>query len=214
MKSNTITALFLLISSIISFTAQADDSRFKLGEHYVEVKGEQASTQQVTEFFSFYCPHCYNSESFMHKVRDLLPEPAQFTKIHVDNMPGRNVEIEHLLTKALVTAKLLNVEDKMVQSIFTYIHKSKADFSTQKDIKNLFLLNGVNSEKFDNTFGSFKVNMEANTMRKKTEALRKQGFGSVPTLIINGKSKPNTKGLKSMDEYLDLVKFLLAKTAN
>jgi thiol:disulfide interchange protein DsbA len=213
MKSNTITALFLLISSIIAFTAQADDSRFKLGEHYVEVKGEQTSTPQVTEFFSFYCPHCYNSESFMHKVRDLLPEPAQFTKIHVDSMPGRNTDVEHMLTKALVTAKLLNIEDKMVQSIFTYIHKNKADFSTQKDIKNLFLLNGVNSEKFDKTFGSFKVNMEANTMRKKTEAIRKQGFGSVPTLIINGKYKPNTKGLKSMDEYLEIVKYLLAKTA-
>jgi thiol:disulfide interchange protein DsbA len=213
MKSNTITALFLFISALFTFTAQADDSQFKLGEHYVEVKGEQTSTPQVTEFFSFYCPHCYNSESFMHKVRDLLPEPTQFTKIHVDNMPGRNTDVEHLLTKALVTAKLLNVEDKMVQSIFNYIHKSKADFSTQKDIKNLFLLNGVNSEKFDKTFGSFKVNMEANTMRKKTEALRKQGFSSVPTLIINGKYKPNTKGLKSMDEYFEIVKFLLVKNS-
>jgi thiol:disulfide interchange protein DsbA len=213
MKSNTITALFLFISALFTFTAQADDSQFKLGEHYVEVKGEQTSTPQVTEFFSFYCPHCYNSESFMHKVRDLLPEPTQFTKIHVDSMPGRKVEVEHLLTKALVTSKLLNFEDKMVQSIFTYIHKNKADFSTQKDIKNLFLLNGVNSEKFDKTFGSFKVNMEANTMRKKTEALRKQGFSSVPTLIINGKYKPNTKGLKSMDEYFEIVKFLLVKNS-
>ena len=56
--------------------------------------------------------------------------------------------------------------------------------------------------------------MAANTMRKNTTKLRKQGFGAVPTLIINGKYKPNTKGLKSMDEYLELVKFLLAKTAN
>jgi thiol:disulfide interchange protein DsbA len=215
MKFKFITSsLFLLISYFVITSAQANESeQFILGEHYVEVKGEQTSTPQVTEFFSFYCPHCYNSESFMHKVRDLLPEPTQFTKIHVDSMPSRNTDVEHLLTKALVTDKLLNVEDKMVQSIFNYIHKNKADFSTQKDIKNLFLLNGVNSEKFDKTFGSFKVNMEANTMRKKTEALRKQGFGSVPTLIINGKYKPNTKGLKSMDEYLEIVKYLLAKTA-
>lgn len=215
MKLNTVSTFVLFISSLIIFTAQANETeQFRLGEHYIEVEGTQTSTPQVTEFFSFYCPHCYNSEPFMHKVRNLLPESSQFSKNHVDAMPGRNVDIEHLLTKALITANLLNIEDKMVSSIFSYIHQSKADFSEQKDIKNLFLLNGVNSQEFDKTFGSFKVNMAANTMRKNTTKLRKQGFGAVPTLIINGKYKPNTKGLKSMDEYLELVKFLLAKTAN
>lgn len=191
----------------------AQAAQFKLGEHYVEVKGIHSTTPQVTEYFSFYCPHCYKSEPFMHKVRALLPEATQFIKNHVDGMPGRKIEIEHLLTKALITAELLNVKDTIVQSIFSYIHQGKADFTELKDIKNLFLLNGVDSNKFDNTIGSFKVNMAANTMRNNTDMLRKQGFTSVPTLVINGKYKPNTESLKSMGEYLELISFLLTKTA-
>jgi thiol:disulfide interchange protein DsbA len=207
-------SLFLLISYFVIAPVQADETeQFILGEHYIEIEGTQTSTPQVTEFFSFYCPHCYKAESFMGNVKKLLEQPSQFVKTHVDGMPGKSIEVEHLLTKALVTARLLNIEDKMVAVIFSYIHKGKADFSTAKEVKNLFLLNGVDSVEFDKTFGSFKVNMAANTMRVKTSALRKQGIGSVPTLIINGKFKPNHQALKTQKEYLELISFLLTKTA-
>jgi thiol:disulfide interchange protein DsbA len=99
----------------------------------------------------------------------------------------------------------------MVAVIFSYIHEGKADFSTAKEVRNLFLLNGVNNVEFDKIFASFKVNMAANTMRIKTSALRKQGIGSVPTLIINGKYKPIHKALKTQREYLELITFLLVK---
>lgn len=216
MKSKIIFSSLVLLTSFLLFNPVfniAQAAQFELGEHYVEVKGIQSNTPQVTEFFSFYCPHCYKSEPFMHKVKALLPNPNQFIKNHVDGMPGRKIEIEHLLTKALITADLLNVKETIVQSIFSYIHQGKADFSELKDIKNLFLLKGVDSQEFDKTFGSFNVNMAANTMRNKTDLLRKQGFTKVPTLIINGKYKPNTESLKSMDEYLKLIAFLLTKTA-
>lgn len=207
-------SIFILASSLITAPTQADETeQFILDEHYIEIEGTQTSTPQVTEFFSFYCGHCYKAESFMANVKKLLEQPNQFVKTHVDGMPGRSIEVEHLLTKALVTARLLNVEDKMVAVIFSYIHKGKADFSTAKEVKNLFLLNGVDSVEFDKTFGSFKVNMAANTMRVKTSALRKQGIGSVPTLIINGKYKPIHKALKTQREYLELITFLLTKTA-
>jgi thiol:disulfide interchange protein DsbA len=207
-------SLFLLISYFVIAPVQADETeQFILGEHYIEIEGKHTSTPQVTEFFSFYCPHCYKAESFMGNVKKLLEQPSQFVKTHVDGMPGKSIEVEHLLTKALVTARLLNIEDKMVAVIFSYIHKGTADFSTAKEVKNLFLLNGVDSVEFDKTFGSFKVNMTANTMRVKTSALRKQGIGSVPTLIINGKFKPNHQALKTQKEYLELISFLLTKTA-
>ncbi len=215
MKLKVVVFWLLILASYLSVApAQASQNElFILGKHYVEIEGKQTSTPQVTEFFSFYCQHCYKAESFMDNVKTLLDQPSQFVKTHVDGMPGRSIEVEHLLTKALATARLLNIEDKMVAVIFSYIHKGKADFSTAKEVKNLFLLNGVNSVEFDKTFGSFKVNMAANTMRIKTDALRKQGIGSVPTLIINGKFKPNHKALKTQREYLELITFLLTKTA-
>lgn len=206
-----ISSLLILVSYL--FSPQVNASQFTLGEHYIEVEGTQTKSPEVREFFSFYCPHCYRSEPLMQEVAKLVTKPSQFVKNHVDGMPGRKIEIEHFLTKALITADLLNVKSKMVGVIFSYIHQGKADFSTEKDIRNLFVLNGVEGEQFDKTFGSFKVNLAANQMRNKTAALRKQGITSVPTLIINGKYKPINNSVTSTKEYLFLIKFLLQKTA-
>lgn len=215
MKLKVVIFWLLILASYLSVApAQASKNElFVLGKHYVEIEGKQTSKPEVAEYFSFYCTHCYKAEPFMHNVKKLLPLPSQFVKNHVDGMPGKSIEVEHFLTKALVTARLLDVEDKMVDVIFSYIHQGKADFSTAKQVRNLFLLNDVTGDEFDKAFNSFKVNMAANTMRINTSALRKQGIGSVPTLIINGKYKPIHKALKTQREYLELIIFLLTKTA-
>ncbi|NMP32004.1 thiol:disulfide interchange protein DsbA/DsbL [Thalassotalea sp. M1531] len=200
--------IFLLLPL---FPAQAIE--FTEGDYYVEIKGNVTAQKEITEFFSFYCPACFKQEPFMNQLKIALPEGATFKKNHVDGMPGRNPEIENLLTKALIAAKHLNVEDKIVPAIFNYIHLNKANFSNEKDIKNLFVINDVDGDKFDKVFSSFSVNMGAKKMQKNTENIRSQGFTSVPTLIINGKYKPVTNKIKTMDEYKNLVLFLLNKTA-
>ncbi len=75
------------------------------------------------------------------------------------------------------------------------------------------MINGVEGDKFDKAFTSFSVNTQSKKMQNKTKALRQQGFSGVPTLIINGKYKPVTDEIKSMDEYRKLISYLLNKTA-
>ena len=167
---------FLLIAT--SFTAVSNEP-FEAGVNYTELDNQLSEQHQIVEYFSFYCPHCYNQEPFMADVKTLLPSPDMFSKNHVENMPGRNLEIERLLTKALITAKLLKIDKKIVAAIFDYIHKNRANFTAIKDIKNLFILNGVASNDFDKTFNSFKVKVEETNMQRNTNKLRKHGFGSV-----------------------------------
>ncbi|PCI58495.1 MAG: hypothetical protein COB35_13740 [Gammaproteobacteria bacterium] len=126
-------------------------------------------------------------------------------------MPGRKVAIEQALTKALITAKVLHVEDKMIPAIFNYIHLSHAKFDNLKDIKNLFMINDIDEKSFDKTFKSFAVKREFNKMQSKTRFMREQGITGVPTLIINGKYKSIDTSVKSMDEYKALVQYLLNK---
>ena len=206
--------LFLLTLSIYCFGfAYAATPEFKAGVHYVEVEGELSKTPQATEFFSFYCPHCYRFEPFMADVAAMLPNPEAFKKMHVDGMPGRNQEIERMLSTSLAAANVLKVKDKIVPAIFKYIHEDRANFSNEKDVKNLFLLHGVSSEDYDKTVKSFKVKAMVSKMSKDTEALRRQGHTRVPTLIINNKYKPEVSSLRSEAEYKALVAYLLKKTA-
>jgi thiol:disulfide interchange protein DsbA len=201
-------SLFIFLSC--HYSAQATE--FVIGDYYVEVEGELTKKKEITEFFSFYCPACFKQEAFMNELTLSLPADAVFKKNHVDGMPGRDIKIEHALTKALVTADILKVKEKMIPAIFNYIHISKANFNNDADIKNLFLINGIDKNKFDKAFSSFSVSAQSNKMKKKTKALRQQGFTSVPTLIINGKYKPVTDKIKTMDEYKMLILYLLNKT--
>jgi len=198
---------------VLTFSGAALATEFTEGDYYIEIKGQFTKHKEVREHFSFYCPHCFNQEPTMHDIKASLPADATFVKNHVDGMPGQKPEIEKALTKALITADMLKVKSKIVAAIFNYIHVNKAKFDSVKDIKNLFLLNGVDGDRFDKTFGSFAVNVQAKKMFQKTANIRKQGIGTVPTLIINGKYKPVMSKLKSMDEYKALIGFLLNKTA-
>ena len=201
--------IMVIVSLLFCFTVDAQ--QFSEGDHYVKIEGEPSTSKEITEFFSFYCPACYRQEGFMNELKAALPDDAVFKKNHVDGMPGRKPDVENLLTKALITAEYLKVEEQLVPAIFNYIHVDKADFSNEKDIKNLFLVNNVNAEKFDKIFSSFSVNAKAKMMQKNTKEIRSQGFTGVPTLIINGKYKPETKNIKTMQEYKALVLFLLNK---
>jgi thiol:disulfide interchange protein DsbA len=201
--------LSMLVFLAFSYTTQATE--FTQGDYYIEVNDHITKTKEITEFFSFYCPACFKQEPFMNELKLALPSGAVFKKNHVDGMPGRDLNIEQALTKALITADILKVKAKITPAIFKYIHTNKATFSNTNDIKNLFLINGVNADQFDKVFSSFNVNIQSKKMQKKTEALRKKGFSSVPTLIINGKYKPVTDKLKTMDEYKKLIIFLINK---
>lgn len=46
-------------------------------------------------------------------------------------------------------------------------------------------------------------------MKNNTEVLRNQGISSVPTVIVNGKYKVETGAIKSKEQYIELVLYLL-----
>ncbi len=147
----------------------------------------------------------------MNDLKISLPAGVTFKKNHVDGMPGRDLAIEQLLTKALIAAKYLKIDDKVVPALFNTIHVDKSSFTTIDEIKRVFVSNGIDGKKFDNVFESFGVNAQAKKMQKNTQNIRNQGFTAVPTLVINGKYLPLTKNLTSLDEYKALVLFLLDK---
>lgn len=204
--------IILLIMFCLFFSYITQAVEFTEGDDYLAIEGSLTKTQEVTEFFSFYCPACFKQEAFMNELKASLPANAVFKKHHVEGMPGRDIKMEHALSKALLTAEILHVDEKIIPAIFNYIHLNKARFNQEVDIKNLFLTEGIEGDKFDKVFTSFSVNTQAKKMQSKTKALRKQGFTGVPTLIVNGKYKPLTHKITTMDEYKKLVLYLLNKT--
>lgn len=208
MKKIAVSFVALLFSSLI-FNAQAV-LKFKEGTHYEVISKTASSQPNVTEFFSFYCPHCYKFEFVAKQLEKDLPENATFKKSHVDFMRTTSAATQQALSRALIVAEKFDVGHKMVNAIFVHIHKEKKNFSNEADIRQLFVDNGIDGDKFDKAMKSFSVKGAASKMKKAQNDLGPKLTG-VPMFVVNDKYKVLGRELKSMEDYQELVQFLLAK---
>ena len=135
------------LALLVPFMANAAD--YQEGVQYTQINETVSSKSEVREYFSFYCPHCYRFEPFMEQVKDQLPENTQFERNHVDFLRAASPQVQFMLSKAVVVAEQLKMEKKLINALFSYIHVQRAIISSEKDIRNIFVLNGVDGEKFD-----------------------------------------------------------------
>lgn len=174
--------------------------------HYqiIDKKSQGTAKPEIKEFFSYYCPHCKTFEPLAKKLKDRADaEGYKFVKSHVDFLRGASPEIQMMLTKALITSEKLNVP-QVNDAIFNYIQTQRAAITGEKDIRNLFLINGVDGKKFDKVFNSFAVVAAAKKMKKEQDSLaNKRILTGVPTFIVNGKYKLINNGFDAKS-YGDL----------
>lgn len=208
------TALTLFAAlSLFAFDANAD--KFVAGEHY-EVVAEKASAKpEIKEFFSFYCGHCFAFEPVANKLSKNLPKGVELEKVHVDFLRSATPEMQNALARAYVVGKNAGKGEEVASVIFNYIHRQRATFNTDADIRNLLLVNDFDSATFDKNFNSMPVLSAAAKMKEhQTFWTENHVLTGVPTLVINGKYKLKFDKLsqENFDEELtQLVNYLLAK---
>ncbi|WP_286263463.1 DsbA family protein [Thalassotalea atypica] len=201
----------LLMALVLPFIANA--ANYTEGVQYTQVSEKASKSPEVREYFSFYCPHCLRFEPFFAGVKKGLPEGVKFERNHVDFLRMASPQIQFSLTKALATAQQLKVEEKVVAAIFNYIQKQRAVISADKDIRNIFVLNGVDGEAFDKAFKSFAVNSKAKLMKKSQDDLtKKRALTGVPAIVVNGKYRINADKLDRNNfeqDYKNLIEYLV-----
>ncbi|AWB66558.1 thiol:disulfide interchange protein DsbA/DsbL [Saccharobesus litoralis] len=196
-------ALAFIVAIFLPLQACADT--FQEGKHYEVLDFPATKTPEVTEFFSFYCGHCFQFEPLIGSLKKSLKPGVKFKKSHVDFVRGP--EKADLLTKAMIAAELLKVEDKVIPKLFNAIHvigKGRA-ILTETTVRGIFLDAGVEPKKFEGAINNFMVVGQVQQMK---QAQKKMNIRSVPTVIVNGKYKVISKELKSETDYIALVNHL------
>ncbi|MBR9789277.1 MAG: thiol:disulfide interchange protein DsbA/DsbL [Vibrionaceae bacterium] len=194
--------LFALFSILmLSLSAQA--AQFKEGEHYKVLDLEASKKPLVTEFFSFYCPHCNSFEPIIQQLKKQLPEGVKLQKNHVSFMGG---SMGPSMSKAFATMIVLKNEDKMVPVMFNRIHNLRKAPRDDAELRQIFLDEGVDEKKFDSAFKGFAVDSMVRRMDKQFED---SGLTGVPAVIVNNKYLVQAQSIKTMDEYFGLVNYLL-----
>lgn len=187
---------------ILSLSAHA--AQFKEGVNYTQVDNlEPAAKPTVSEFFSFYCPHCNEFEPVIQQLKQRLPANATLQKNHVSFMGGNMGET---MSKAYATMVVLGVEDKMVPVMFNRIHNLRKPPKDAAELRQIFIDEGVDGKKFDAAFNGFAVD---SMVRRSDKQFQDAGLRGVPSVIVNNKYLVQTQGLQSLDQYFELVNYLL-----
>ncbi|QLK63100.1 thiol:disulfide interchange protein DsbA [Enterobacteriaceae bacterium Kacie_13] len=199
-----------LVGMVMAFSVSA--AQFSDGAQYVTLDKTVANEPQVLEFFSFYCPHCYQFEQVWHvsdNIRKNLPKDVKYAKYHVEFLGPLGKQ----LTQAWAVAIALGVEDKVSPLMFDAVQKQQS-VQNADDIRKVFIQAGVKGEDYDAALNSFVVKSLVVQQEKAAADLGLQG---VPSVFVNGKYMVKNDGLdtSSMDmyvkQYSDVINFLATK---
>lgn len=199
-----------LIGLVLSYGVSA--ANYAEGTEFIKIEKAVQNAPRVVEFFSFYCPHCYQFESIYHvsqTVAKNLPKDIKMERYHVDFLGPLGAE----LTKAWTVAMVLKVEDKVSPLLFEGIQKTES-INTPADIKAVFIKAGVKSEEYDAALNSFVVK---SLVVKQQQAVEEFQLPGVPAIFVNGKYMIRNNGITIEDvnnyakAYSDVVNFLISK---
>lgn len=206
--------LILLISCVFSLAAQesvnAQTTKYTNGQHYTEIKPayDTDNKEQVVvyEFFGYKCPHCASFQPFINPWHKKLPKHIKLIRVPVVFQSGWDI-----LAKAYYTAETMGISEKSHQAMFDAIHKQRKKFRNIEDIAKWYADNfNLDEKEFLSTANSFMIDSK---IRHSNNLMKKMQIGSTPTLVINGKYKPDIKKLGSHNAVLDVATYFSNKEA-
>lgn len=196
----------LLVSCLFMVNAQAQEL-WKEGTHYKVISDKASSEKKITEYFSFWCPHCYNFEPIVAEIKKQKGPDVAFEKIHVNFMRSAGPDVQDAMTKAMIVGKALNKEALVLNALFAHIHKDRKLIAGDSDIKAVLAKVGISADDFDKAAKSFAVNGQFKKNNKRVDQFRRHLSG-VPNFIINDKYQAQFQRGMTPDDMTDLIVWL------
>lgn len=176
------------------------------GRQYIKLNKPIHNVPKLLEFFSFYCPHCYQFEEIYHissNIEKNLPKNINFSKYHV-NFLG---DLGKQLTHAWAVAIALGIENKISSMLFTAIQKQQS-IRTAEDIRTIFIQSGMSAEEYDITWNSVLVQ---SLIVNQEQAAKNFHLREVPSIFVNGQYmiKNDKLDISSIHAYIQQFSELL-----
>lgn len=121
-----------------------------------------------------------------------------------------SADVQNDATRAMLVARSLKKEDALNLAVFKSIHEYRSPVTGLNDLKNIFIVNGIEPETFDKMVSSFGVSNMLKMNNKTIEQYRKHLSG-VPNFIVNGKFQANFTRDMNADDMATLIVWLSNK---
>jgi protein dithiol oxidoreductase (disulfide-forming) len=177
---------------------------------------------EVTEVFSYACPHCSQFRPVVKQLKASMPPNVVFTMVPASFNPSEDWP---MFQRAYVTAEALGIAERANDGIFDAVWKSgelavvdpqtnrlKSPAPSIQDAARVYnKLTGVPVDKFLAVSQSFAVEVK---MKADDAYLLHGQVDSTPTLVVNGKYRLTTETAGGADQVVQLVKFLVNKESH
>jgi thiol:disulfide interchange protein DsbA len=185
----------------------AAPAQYEEGKNYAEltipIRTRHPDKIEVTEYFSYGCPHCYQFDPTISAWVASLPADVEF-----DRTPAVwNKEYE-VYAQTYYTAKALNVQEVAHGPLFKAIHIDHLRLGDPEAMADFFKQYGVDPLDFAKTYASFGVRASVQQAEARGRAYRSKG---VPAIIVNGKYRIEGEMAGSNADMLKVADFLIAK---
>lgn len=158
----------------------------------------------VLEFFWYRCPHCAKFEPDLEAWRKTLGEDVVFERVPVFfGRPG--MQEEQRLYYAL---DAMGLTEQLQEKLFRAIHVEKKQLVTPDQMAAWLSQQGVDANKFKQTFKSFGVNSK---IQRANKLMNQYMVDGVPALAIGGKYYTSPSIAKSETRALEVANQLIQK---
>ena len=198
----------LVVGLVLSpLVVMAESFRYEEGTHYVEltipVKVRDSTRIEVTEYFSYGCPHCYQFEPLIGNwARNLSPDVVFNRTPAVWNQDYR------VYAQTYYAAQALKMTAKMHVALFEAIQGQHRRLNDPKEMAMFFSEFGVDPMDFAKVYQSFGTRASLQQAEARGRAYRSSG---VPAIIVNGKYRVEAQMAGGNAEMLKVVNFLIDK---
>lgn len=186
--------------------AAAAKTEWKEGEHYIVLAKPTPPASgkvEVTEVFSYACPHCAHFQPYADQLKSKLPAGVTFGYMPVVFNPSWEP-----LARAFYVAQSLGVLDKTHQALFDALHRDHKPLRSIEDLAGFYAAHGVDPKTFVSTAQSFVV--EGNLSQGRERAMAYQ-IESTPTLVVNGKYRLDAASAGGQGQAVELALWLVNK---
>jgi protein dithiol oxidoreductase (disulfide-forming) len=151
---------------------------------------------EVTEFFSWGCPHCAHFYPLLHAWLAKQPKDVAFRRVPV----GFNNDAWISLQRAFYALQSTGDLDRLDGPLFHAIHEEHLQLFDAEKLAEWVGKNGGSAEKFSAAYTSFGVN---NQTVQADEMAEKYQIDSVPTMAVNGEYVAMADASPGEEPYLN-----------
>ena len=205
MKKHLTGWLAAIALALLSFAAQA---QLAVGRDYALIDPAQPTDTptkiEVTEFFSYACPHCADLEPYVVKWAAKLPADVVLKRVPV----GFNNPFYQLMARFYYTLEAIGENKRLDAAVFSAIHEKGLKLIDDKSLMDWVTAQGVDAKTFSDAYSSFGVMSKVKRADQLAQAAKIRG---VPALVVDGRYLVVGQNVKSHAEMLALTDKIIDK---